>query len=134
MTKNIKKLITVLNIIIVLYFLFLVNLFFWGALIGLFVGKGEIANSWYFIIEIIFALFLSYGIIKFLKKDNSKYIYGMILLFIFWLENQIYRFFLVTAKKFERADFFNFILLVLPILIIYITKYLDTGYNKKSLK
>ncbi len=125
-----KKFITILNIINAVYFFALANFFFWGSLLGLLFGvvvdPGLVNNPWAFITNIIFAPLLIYGAILFFRKPESKYTYGLVLLFLIWVENQIYRFFFVTEKTLEMSDLKNLLFFGIPFLVIWLTKYLHT--------
>ena len=127
-----KKLVIVLNVIIALYFFALANLYFWGSFLGLFAGafaKPELLkNPWTFFVNMLLAPFLIYGAIMFFRKTESKYAYGLILLFLIWIETQIYRFFFVTENRLEMTDLSNLAFFGAPFLIVYLTKYLNTKY------
>ena len=127
-----KKLVVFLNVIIALYFFALANLYFWGSLLGFFglaFAKPELLkNPWTFIINILLAPFLIYGAIIFFRKTENKYNYGLVLLFLILAETQIYRFFFVTNNKLEMTDLTNLAFFGVPILVVYLTKYLNTKY------
>ncbi|MFA4830701.1 MAG: hypothetical protein WC862_02380 [Patescibacteria group bacterium] len=130
-----KKIVAILNVIVALYFFALANLLFWISFLVLSVGiffkselqlpKESVLNS--MIDMILFAPFLIYGSIMFFRKTESKYSYGLILLFIIWAESQIYRFFFVTGIKLETTDFKNLVFFGVPFLVVYLTKYLDSA-------
>ena len=127
-----KKSVVVLNVIIALYFFALANLYFWGSFLGLFAGafaKPELLkNPWTFAINMLFAPFLIYGTIMFFRKTESKYTYGLILLFLIWAETLVYRFFFVTENRLEMTDLLNLAFFGIPFLIVYLTKFLNTKY------
>lgn len=134
-----KKLIVGLNIIVALYFFVLANFFFWSSFLVVFVGalanKPELlTNLWILAFNILLAPFLIYGSIIFFQKTKRKYVYGLILLFITWTEYQTYRFFFVTNKKLESADFSNLLIFGIPFAIICLTKHLNNKRLTESKK
>lgn len=127
-----KKIITAINIIIAIYFFGLANLFFLGSILGSFgelFSKKDI-NLWPFIINIIFAPFLIYGSIMFFRKTKAKYLYGLIVLGIIWVESQAYRFFFVTQGKLEKTDLSNILFFGIPFFVILFTQYIDKKVMK----
>ena len=127
-----KKLVTILNVVIALYFFAVANFFFWGSFLALFFGvfaKPELLkNPWTFFVNMLLAPFLIYGTIIFFRRTESKYKYGLVLLLIIWLETQIYRFLFVTQRKLELTDLSNFAFFVAPFLVIYLAQRLNKKY------
>ncbi|OFW53671.1 MAG: hypothetical protein A2163_08465 [Actinobacteria bacterium RBG_13_35_12] len=122
-----KKIITAINIIIAIYLFGLANLFFWGSVLGLFgvLMGGKDINLWPLIINVIFAPFIIYGSIMFFRKTKAKYLYGLIILGIIWLEFQAYRLFFVTQGRLDKTDLSNILFFGIPFLIILFAQYLD---------
>ena len=124
--------VVVLNVIIALYFFALANFYFWGSFLGLFAGafaKPELLkNPWTFFVNMLLAPFLIYGAIMFFRKTEKKYAYGLILLFVIFLETLIYRFFFITENRLEITDLSNLAFFGIPFLVVYLTKYLNTKY------
>ncbi|TSC54266.1 MAG: hypothetical protein LiPW31_189 [Microgenomates group bacterium LiPW_31] len=127
-----RKLVVVLNIIIALYFFALANFLFWVSVLAIFFGafiKQELlTNPLLLFINMLFAPFLIYGTITFFRKTESKYNYGLVLLFIIWAGTQINRFFFVTNNKLEMVDLSNLLFFGIPFSIIYLTRYLNRKY------
>lgn len=128
-----KRLITVLNIAIASYFFILANIYFWGSILVLlfwiFRQQEPPKNLLNLLTLLIFAPFLIIASIFFLRKSKDKYILGLVLLSIILVEDQIYRFFLVTRGKLETTDLTNLIFYGIPLVIIYFTKRLDKKYT-----
>ena len=130
-----KKIITALNIIIAIYFFGLANFFFWSSVLGVLIkvfGKEELTmgNFWAFIVGIIFAPFLIYGTIIFFQKTKGKYLYGLIILGIIWIETQVHRLLFITQGKLEKTDLLNILFFGIPFIVILFVKYLDKKLSK----
>lgn len=127
-----KKLANFFDIVITLHFFTLANVYFWGSLFALFgmplIRPGLLINPWVFAINILLAPFLIYGAILFFQKSENRYSYGLILLSFDLVETQIFRFFFITHQKLEIIDLSNLVFFGIPILIIYLIKYLNTKY------
>lgn len=125
-----KKFITAINIVIAIYFFILANLFFWLTLF-LWIKLIEISLLYQVPINIIFAVLLMGGSIMFFRKTRQKYLYGIIILFIIWIETS-----LCLIQKFGKVD--PFIILILgipfgiPLIIIFLTKYFDKKLLRNS--
>lgn len=129
-----KKIIIAINIIIAVYFFVLANLYFWGSILGLFgeVFNKKDVNLWPFITNIIFAPFLIYGSIMFFRKTKGKYLYGLIILGVIWVEAQAYRLFFVTQGKLEQTDLSNVLFFGIPFIVVLFTKYFDKKLLRNS--
>lgn len=128
--RNIAK---VLDILIALYFFIIANIFFWGSFLGLFIAifaKPELAkNPFPFFLNLILGPFLMLGAVLFFRKNHSKYVYGLCLLGFMLFQAQIYRFFFITNKTLQSADFTNLLFFGIPMLIIFLTKILSKKYK-----
>jgi hypothetical protein len=132
-----RKIIIGLNVSIAIYFFLLANFLFWSSALGWLGGFSDPTiweNPWRFIVNIIFTPFLLYAIIIFFRETESKYTYGLGILLLVLLEGQIYRFFFATNHMLEVTDLKNLIFFSVPILVIYLTKYLNTRHKDKTKK
>lgn len=131
-----KTVVLILNIITALYFFLLANFFFWGSILAIFVGvfaKEELLkNPWLLIVNILFAPFFIYGAVTFFRKTESKYKYGLVVLLIFWLQTQIFRFFFITNNTLEKTDLSNLLFFIVPMGIIYLTQTLNKKYVSRN--
>lgn len=125
-----KKIITAINIIIAIYFFILANLFFWLTLL-FFVKLIEALPLYQLPLNIIFAMLLMGGSILFFRKTRQKYLYGITVLIIIWIETS-----LCLIQKFGRIDpFFVLVLGIpfgIPLIIIFFTKYFDKKLLRNS--
>ena len=132
-----KKIIIAINIIIAIYFFVLANLFFWGyflVLLGVaFGGKGSLEILWSSVIEMILAPFLIYGSIIFFRKTKRKYLYGLVILGIIWIESFVYRLLFVTHGKLEKTDLSNILFFGIPFIVIVFAQYLDKKISEGTI-
>ena len=121
-----KKIITVINFIIAIWFLFLALMCFLAGVAGLIIPNEELSgNRWILFIDLIFAPFLIYGSILFFTGKKNKYLYGLIILGVIWFQSQIYRLFFITHGRLEGVDFSNILFFGIPFIVILFNKYLD---------
>ena len=124
-----KKLVTFLNILLGIYFFGIANFLFWLSILAIFVSafaKPELLqNPWLLITNMLFAPFFIYGSINYFRKNENKYNYNLILLSIFWLHTQIFRFFFITNNMLEKADLSNFLLFIVSFAVVYLTRSLS---------
>jgi len=120
-----KKLVTFLNILLGIYFFGIANFLFWFSILTLFM----LDKSWTLITNMLFAPFFIYGSINFFRKSENKYKYNLILLLIFWLHTQVFRFFFIANKTLEKADLSNFLIFVFSFVLVYLTKSLSKRFS-----
>lgn len=127
-----RILVTILNIVISIYFFVLANFYFWGGVLVFFAtifGKlEESKDPFVSLILLLFTPFLITACIFFLRKSSTKYVLGLVLLLIMFLEGEIYRFFFVTHGKLESTELSNLAFFGIPFAVIYLTKLLDKKY------
>ena len=125
-----KWLRTLLNILLGIYFFGIANFIFWLSVLGLFIVPhtsipGTIENLWLPLTNVLFAPFFVYSSINFFRKTEKKYKYTLVLLLIYWIHMQLFRFFFITSNSLEKADFSNLLLFMGPFVIVYLTKLIN---------
>ena len=122
-----KRIITVVNIIVAIYFFVLANLFFW---LSFFLFPNLIETPYQLPVNIIFAMFLMGGAVIFFTKTREKYLYGIIILSIIWLEIS----FFITQKFGElniSTILFLGIFFGIPLIVLFLNRYLEEKLSKQ---
>lgn len=134
--RSMKIVVIIFNTIIALYFFLLANFFFWTSVLALFVSafarQEPLRNPWLLFVNMLFAPFFIYGAVTFFRKTESKYRYGLVVLLIFWIQMQIFRFFFITNKTLENTDFSNFLFFAVSMGVILLTQKLSNKYFSKK--